>query len=170
MKRLNLIVMLILAIAVVASAQTKTEKSAPSKNADDEKAIQAMLAVSGKGWMTKDAKLASSVYTEDAQWMNAFGIRKNGRAEIEGQLTWLFAHPGEKNSKSSSFRDFSIKFLRPDVAVVHFYLELTGQMSDSGKEMPKRKIHTTRIAVKENGKWLIANEVIMDERESLADK
>ncbi len=43
-------------------------------------------------------------------------------------------------------------------------------MSDSGKEMPKRKIHVTQIATKENGKWLIANEMIMDERESLTDK
>ena len=33
MKRLNLIVMLILTIAVSASAQAKTEKSAPSKSA-----------------------------------------------------------------------------------------------------------------------------------------
>jgi len=174
MKRLSLLAMLILAIALCAAAQTKTEKPAPSKNAEDEKAIQAMLAVSGKGWAARDAKLASSIYAEDAQWMNAFGRRKNGRAEIEEFLKWLFSHPGEKNTKSANTpdvpRESSIKFIRPDVAVIYSYREVIGQMSDSGKEMPKRKIHVTQIATKERGKWLIANEVIMDERESLADK
>lgn len=174
MKRFNSIAMLILTIASLAAAQTKTEKSAPPKNAADEKAIQAMLAISGNGWAARDAKLASSVYAEDAQWMNAFGRRKNGKAEIEEFLKWLFSHPGEKNTKSADStnapRDPSIKFIRPDVAVIYSYREVIGQMSDSGKEMPKRKIHVTQIATKERGKWLIANEVIMDERESLADK
>jgi len=30
-----------------------------------------------------------------------------------------------------------------------------------------RRIHVTKIVTKERGKWLIANEVIMDERDSL---
>ncbi len=174
MKHLYLTMLLILAVAVAASAQTKTEKSVLSKNADDEKAIQAMLATAGKGWAERDAKLASSIYTEDAQWMNAFGRRKNGRIEIEEFLKWLFSHPGEKNTRSANTPDVprepSIKFIRPDVAVIYSYRESSGQMSDSGKEMPKRKIHVTQIATKENGKWLIANEMIMDERESLTDK
>ncbi len=101
--------------------------------------------------------------------MNAFGRRKNGRAEIEAFLTWLFAHPGEQNTKTTLRRDSPIKFLRPDVAVVHFYQEVTGQLTDDGKETPQRRIHVTKIVTKENGKWLIANEVIMDERISLMD-
>ena len=67
MKRLNLIAMLILTIASLMSAQSKTEKPAPPKYAAGEKAIQAMLAVAGNGWAARDAKLASSVYAEDAQ-------------------------------------------------------------------------------------------------------
>jgi len=100
----------------------------------------------------------------------AFGRRKNGRAEIEAFLTWLFAHPGEQNTKSTVRRDSPIRFLRPDVAVVHFYQEVTGQLTDDGRETPKRRIHVTKIVTKENGQWLIANEVIMDERDSLMDK
>ncbi len=169
MKHLSVTALLFLAIAVSVAAQTKTVKPAASRNADDEAAIQGMLTVSGKGWSAGDAKLTSSVYTEDAQWMNAFGRRKNGRAEIEAFLTWLFAHPGEQNTKTTLRRDSPIKFLRPDVAVVHFYQEVTGQLTDDGKETPKRRIHVTKIVTKENGKWLIANEVIMDERISLMD-
>jgi len=167
MKRWSIVATLIMAIAVFVSAQNKTVKPTASRNTDDEAAIRSVLSASGKGWSAGDAKLASSVYTEDAQWMNAFGRRKNGRAEIEAFLTWLFAHPGEQNTKSTARRDFSIKFLRPDVAVVHFYQEVTGQLTDDGKETPKRRIHVTKIVTKENGKWLIANEVIMDERDSL---
>ncbi len=167
MKRLYIVALLILAIAATTSAQTKTEKTTPSRHSADEAAIEAMLSVLGKGWKTGDAKLASSVYTDYAQWMNAFGRRKNGRAEIETFLTWLFAHPGEQNTKSTSQRDFSIKFLRPDVAVLHQYREVTGQLTDDGKETPKRRIHVTQIVTKERGKWMIANEVIMDERDSL---
>lgn len=174
MKRLHLIVMLILATVAVTLAQTKTKMSEPSINADEEKAIQMMLAVEGRGWSIRDAKMASSVYTEDAQWMNAFGRRKNGRVEIEEFLVWLFSHPGEQNTKTTnlpdSSRQFSIRFIRPDVAIIHDYREVIGQLSDSGREMPKRKIHVTKIVTKESGKWLIANSVIMDERESLADK
>ncbi len=95
MKHLSVTALLFLAIAVSVAAQTKTVKPAASRNADDEAAIQGMLTVSGKGWSAGDAKLASSVYTEDAQWMNAFGRRKKIRVDLRQSAAWFSFPPTE---------------------------------------------------------------------------
>lgn len=89
MKRWSKVATLMMAIAVSVSAQNKTVNPAASQNADDETAIQEMLSVSGKGWSAGDAKLASSVYTEDAQWMNAFGRRKKICVDLRQSAAWF---------------------------------------------------------------------------------
>ena len=57
-----------------------------------------------------------------------------------------------------------MRFVRPDVAVVHTYAERVGQI-EKGKVIPKRKIHSQIVVSKEDGKWLIQSVLIMDEKQ-----
>jgi hypothetical protein len=57
-----------------------------------------------------------------------------------------------------------VRFVRPDVAVVHSYLEIVGQIDPTTeKAMPTRKIHIQYVLSKESSSWLIQAELIMDE-------
>ena len=55
------------------------------------------------------------------------------------------------------------------MAVVYEYEEVIGQIDPAiEKPMPKRKIHHQYVVSKEDGKWLIQSELIMNE-EHFAD-
>lgn len=76
----------------------------------------------------------------------------------------LHNNPGYSVSTASNYDDPEIKFLRPDIAVVHQYHEREGQIIN-GVVTPTRRIKTTYIMSKENGTWLLRDKVTMDERE-----
>ena len=54
-----------------------------SGSAEDKKAIERAYQNWYSAWETNDYKLASQDYSDDAIWVNAFGMRRVGREEIE---------------------------------------------------------------------------------------
>jgi uncharacterized protein (TIGR02246 family) len=135
-------------------------------NADEEVAIKQVIENWEKGWREVDAQLASQDYAEDADWTNAFGVMKKRRAQIREFLTHIFdIHPIRSMRISPS--TVRIRSIRPGVAVVSSYTEVTGQKTASGNEYPTRRIHQLRVLIEEQGKWLIVSHLIMDEKEPL---
>lgn len=51
----------------------------------------------------------------------------------------------------------SVRFLKPDVAVVDGAWETTGAHTSSGKELPTLKGFYTLVLVKKKGRWLVAS-------------
>lgn len=134
--------------------------------ADDEAAVMQIVTNWDKGWETLDAGLACQDYSEDADWINAFGRKRKGRGQIQEFLARGFKSFGMASLRGTS-SSVSLRFVRPDVAVVLAYRETMGQKSSSGQEYPKRKTHSLRVLVKEQGKWAIMSHLIMDEKEPL---
>lgn len=60
---------------------------------------------------------------------------------------------------------FGVRFLSPNVALVHNYAETTGQLTNSGQPFGDRKTHIFRVLVKRQGRWLTDSFQVMDERE-----
>ena len=116
----------------------------------------------------RDAKSYASLYAQDAQWTNAFGDKRRGRAEIETFYTRLFAHPGERDTKSTMIGGPTLQLLRPDVAVVQWLVLGEGQRDDAGNLLPNRKTHHSVVLTKEQNRWVISNHFIMDQREPFA--
>jgi uncharacterized protein (TIGR02246 family) len=133
--------------------------------AEDESAIRA--AIQGPPSASKAER-----YATDADWTNAFGVRIQSREEL--------AKFFDKLSRSANFqaastvpgsRKIDVRFVRPDVAVLLEYLEFAGQIDPTtGQTMPTRKIHIQYVLSKEDGKWLIQSELIMDEEHYAKDK
>ena len=58
-----------------------------------------------------------------------------------------------------------VRFVRPDVAVVHLINERSGQIDPTtGKVMPTDKVHTQYVLSREGDKWVIQACLIMDEK------
>lgn len=53
-----------------------------------------------------------------------------------------------------TLRELRIRFIRPDVAVVHELHEMKGMLSSSGEKMPPHDELSIRVMVKRQGKWL----------------
>lgn len=114
------------------------------------KALTAFL----DAWNTHDAKAFANVFTEDADFTNVAGKSKQGRAAIEAHHAPSFATKW-KNSHQT-FTQHKIRFLKPDVAAVDAWWELTGIAGTDGQALPARKGLLSFVMTKQGGTWLIA--------------
>ena len=105
-------------------------------------AIQQLINEWNTGWDTQDPALAARANSEDAEWVNAFGMLCTGRAEIEAMLREVFALPFVMAAKSRVV-DQTIRFLTPTVAVICPKVERVGQQTPTGVELPVR--HTSHL-------------------------
>jgi hypothetical protein len=111
-----------------------------------------------------DLNALKNTWSEDARWLNAFGRVFVGRDTVISWLNSLYKNPGYAVSHISRQDNPEIKFLRPEVVVIHEYHEREGQVIKN-QVTPTRKIISIYILTKENGIWLIRDKVTMDERE-----
>lgn len=91
-------------------------------------------------------------FTSDADFVNIYGMWRRGAAEIEsGQ--------GERmktvlREAKITLLDLRIRFVRPDVAIVHQTHEMSGMLSPAGERIPPHRELSVRVLVKEHDKWL----------------
>jgi uncharacterized protein (TIGR02246 family) len=103
-------------------------------------------------WGRGDGEAYGSRFTEDADYVAFDGTRTMGRAEIAASHQELF----DKWLKGTQLTGgvFSIKFVSPDVALVH----ATGGtvMRGKTKPSPERDSIQTLVAVREDAEWRFA--------------
>ncbi|HTE27481.1 DUF3828 domain-containing protein [Flavitalea sp.] len=154
----------------VSAQQKKTDPDIKAISKDktpavyDTAGVLAVMARRSRAMQERNAEIHRLNYAPNAQWLNAFGVRITGPDSIITFLQGLYDDPGYKESVKIREDKPEITFIRPDVAVAHQYEELEAQRI-RGILLNTRKIHITLVISKENGKWLIGNQVIMDERE-----
>ena len=163
MRRLLIVFVLFVAAAPLALGHSSVRSVRDGGHGQDEAAIRRVLANWDRGWDTFDARLAAMDYADDADWVNAFGRKKKGRAELQTFLTGLFARPDMKAARFTTTA-VSIRFVRPDVAVASTDFQGVGQKTLSGEEMGTRVGHQIRVLANERGRWVIVSHQIMDER------
>ena len=91
-------------------------------------------------------------FTADADFVNVEGRWMKGLAEIRGvhkagSDAWL------KDARITLI-DLEIRFIRPDVAVAHQLHEMTGLRHPGGALIPPHQEISTRVLLKEQGKWV----------------
>lgn len=125
-------------------------------NPDDELAIKKAFAKSRESVEKRDADLRAELYTENAVFYNAFGVEREGREAIREFWKYVFAS-GTFNQSVFKITKEKIRFLRPDVAVVDIFEEVTGQRApETGRELPSRSVHLTFIMTKKGKEWSFA--------------
>ena len=107
----------------------------------------------------------ADVFAADVDWTNAWGRRLHGLDELSRfweqtrhNQDYLAGEVTPESEKTD------VRFVRPDVVVVHSYRERVGQI-EQGKVIPTRKVHQQIVVSKKDGKWLIQSELIMDEKQ-----
>lgn len=114
-----------------------------------EQEIKANMQAFADAWSVYDAKKLASLFVEDADFVNVFGHRLKGKAEIEQGHAQAFAN-NLKDTKLD-FTQIDIKFIQPDLAICHSYWNLGKINSD---QPPKTGIITS-VTMQKNGKWQI---------------
>ncbi len=133
---------------------------------EDARAIRSTLGLLFEGFILRRAQILNAVYSDDADWVNAFGSVKRGCAAIVSYLEGLFADGNFNAGQLVAPPTRAARKLSPQVVAVSSHLQIRGQGLVGGGEIPLRDNHSLRILQKQpDGRWLIVSEIYMDARQ-----
>ncbi len=122
-----------------------------SKMSKDEAAIRANVEQMAKGWNMKSGAEFAKPFAEDADYVVVNGAHIKGRAANAAGHQQIFDTIYKDSRNAGTVKQ--IRFLRPDVAVVHVEWNLSFKVN--GEEQKGHAL-STMIMTKEKGKWSIA--------------
>jgi uncharacterized protein (TIGR02246 family) len=134
-----------------------------SDEAQDRAAIQAVVAGLAEAWGKGNGRAWGSYFAEDADFTAWFGLYLKGRDAIAASHQQIFDTVYKNTKVRLEIR--SLRFLRPDVAVVH----LNGSVVGEGEELSDEP-HVVPVAVltKESGSWRLA--VFQNTKNSMSER
>lgn len=150
--------------AQTASKQAATVQVGPG---EDEAAIRAIVNHWQQSWENFDASVLAGDYADDADWLNAFGVRIKGGAKIVEFVSKVVKRPTVQG-RQTTWGEPVVRFVRPDVALAYRDYATVGHKALNGEEMPQRNTHATWVLTKDGGKWRIASQVICDDNAAAA--
>ena len=119
--------------------------------AEDQAAIQAVLADTYKAWETGDADAMVADYTADATAIMA-GSMRGSREVIRESMARAFAGPLKGSSTYN--KQLSLRFAGLDAAIV---ISESGILFAGETDVPDhRKVNATWVFERRDGRWLIA--------------
>ena len=116
----------------------------------DERAIQGILKQLEAAWNAYDSVSFAALFADDANFIHIFGRQLDGRTAIEAAHAVIFNTI--YRDSHASFKLRSIRFVRPDIAIV--FARAHVEFSE-GNEMREIETRPTLIVVKEQTKWQI---------------
>lgn len=147
--RANLFVIAVAAL-VLCGVQSVSAQTSQNSGAD-ESAIRQVVQQLQDGWNAHDGKAFAAPFASDADYVVVNGMKIKGREDIEKGHTGIFTTIYKDSHNVGTIR--GVRFLRPDVAVVHVEWNLEFRM---GGETKKGHAMNTLVMTKEGGKWSIA--------------
>jgi len=137
---------------LIATGTVLSQESARNQKAD-EAAVKAVTAGSVDAWNRHDMRAFAALFAQDADFVNVIGMWWRGRAEIQKEHETLHA-TRMKNTRLMA-AETVVRFLRPDVAVVHVRWEITGETGSESKILPPRKGILMYVVAKIGDDWLV---------------
>jgi uncharacterized protein (TIGR02246 family) len=116
-------------------------------------AIEDIAAGLAEAWNRLDARALASIFAEDADFTNVFGMVATGRAAIEALHAPLFKTIFKDSHLTVT--ETRVRLIRSDVASVDVRWKMTGARDPHGKPWPKREGLLNWIVTKHDAGWLI---------------
>jgi uncharacterized protein (TIGR02246 family) len=95
----------------------------------------------------------TALFATDTDAINLAGEWFKGRAAFAKSLEEL--HSGKVRGSVWQTEQTDVKFLTPEIAIVHVYINSHGDSNPDGSPMPPRHAILSRVDVKRDGRWLI---------------
>ncbi|MEU0495484.1 SgcJ/EcaC family oxidoreductase [Mycobacterium sp. NPDC006124] len=128
----------------------------------DQEAIGKTLLTLLKAFDDRNAEPLLSVYSDDADWVNAFGTVKRGRDDIVEYLRGLFDDENFNRGELAGPPETSFKVLTPEVVVVSAHLVVKGQGLVGGGTIDRDNFSVRVLQRQPDGSWLIVSEMFQD--------
>jgi uncharacterized protein (TIGR02246 family) len=130
----------------------------------EEDAIRGVVDRFMDAWNRHDAHAFAVLFAEDADFTNVIGMGAHGRAKIEAFHASSFSSMFKDSHLT--YTDCKVRLIRPDVAMVEVWWQMTGATDRQGKPWPNRKGLVNFVAGKEKGQW----EILVMHNQELAEE
>ena len=130
---------------------TTTNAQTQSNSSADEASVRQVVQQIQEGWNVHDGKAFAAPFAADADYVVVNGMKLRGREAIEKGHTGIFTTIYKDSHNVGTVK--SVRFLRPDVAVVHVEWNLEFR---TGGETTKGHAMNTMVMTKEVDKWSVA--------------
>jgi len=124
-------------------------RTAPGVEAEIVQTVQAFE----DGWNRHDMEACFSAYADDADFVNVLGSWWRGRGEIVREHA--ARHRNVFRESALRTTQVAIRFLAPDIAVVHVGWELSGARDPLGETIPMRRGLITHMMSRREGRWRV---------------
>jgi uncharacterized protein (TIGR02246 family) len=125
---------------------------ADSKRADEER-LRSLPKIFSDAVNNKDAYALSEIMADDVDYVNVDAALMRGRADVEKHHVAGFS--GFLRASIFEVLQISIRFLRPDIAFVHWSWTATGDIGRDGLARPRRYGVMTMVAEKQADDWKV---------------
>ena len=140
---LGLISLIAFAIGNLAQAQT----------GQDEKALRELPQAFTKAWAKHDGHELAKIMAEDVDFVTVSATWLSGRADFEKYHTRLLNGLFKESTRTPL--ETVVRFIRPDLALLHCSWRHQGDKDVDGSVRPPRTGMMTMLAEKRNGTWLV---------------
>jgi uncharacterized protein (TIGR02246 family) len=146
--KINCLILILFAAAAGAFAQ---QASSTADTAKDDAAVRQIVKQLEDAWNAHDGKAFAARFAADADYIVIDGMYAKGREAIEKGHQGIFTTIYKDSTNRGTVK--SVRFLRPDIAIVHVEWNLT--VPSGGKENKGSAMNTLLMA-NEKGTWSIA--------------
>ncbi len=146
MKRLSILLIVLISIALSVAAQTKG-------NAEDQEAIKSIALKWGDAWNRHDMKALAALVAEDVNFITVSGTWQKSRKEFEEYHTKI--HVMQFKESVWTTKNTEVKFVKSDVVVAHVEWSIKGDKDPDGTPRQPRQGIFTWVLEKRKGQWLI---------------
>jgi uncharacterized protein (TIGR02246 family) len=144
MRRLSIALLSLFAVAPLSTkAQTKA----------DEEAVQKLPQAFSDAWAKHDGHELAKLVADDADFVTVATTYLHGRSDFEKFHVRLLS--GRFKDLTLTPLETTVRFLRPDMAVVHWSWKIEGDKNPDGTARQPRYGMMTLVAEKRRGHWLV---------------
>jgi len=143
----------VLAFSGCQPAAPPPEETTETAPMSDEDMIRARTDEFEQAVSSADAKAIGALFVEDADLVDQAGNMHHGRMAVEERYQKLFEGPYK--GAQANLEIASVRFVRPDIAVIDGTYELNGMTSADGLPLGLVTGMFTNVSVKQNDQWML---------------
>ena len=119
----------------------------------DEEELRQLPQAFSEAWAKHDGHALAQIMADDVDFVTVGATWFHGRRDFETYHTRLLS--GRFKDSTNTPLQTLVRFLRPNLALVHWSWTIQGDRNPDGSLRPQRFGLMTMVAEKQNGKWLV---------------
>jgi uncharacterized protein (TIGR02246 family) len=130
-----------------------TSSSLDAQNKEDEEAVRKLPQSFCDAWAKHDGHELAKIMADDVDFVTVATVYLHGRTDFKKFHVRLLN--GRFKDSTITLLDSTARFLRPDMAVVHWTWKIEGDKNFDGTPRPLRFGMMTIVAQKRSGTWQV---------------